>query len=261
MNRLAVLVILLSWSLVAAAIGVDPAAKSITISLTVEPPSLDSSHTEDTTSGFILNLTNEALVRIGPHGRVVPGVADRWKLGEKDATFYLRPNAKWADGKPVTAHDFVFAWRRLVNPRTGAAGSTFFAHLLKNGHDILAGKKPMDSLGVEAIDDHTLHVELSQPAPYLLTVLTGTAYMPLRKDFVEAQGGQYASGAKHLLSNGPFRMVSWIHNGSMVLVKNDQYWDAKDIRLNEIRVGYITADTRSLFNLYKRRSEVFLNGR
>ena len=253
MKKLLVFALLASWSLMAAAVGVDPAARSITLSLTVEPPNLDSSHTEDTTSGFILNLTNEGLVRIGPHGEVVPGVAERWKLGNEEATFYLRPDARWADGKPVTAQDFVYAWRRLVNPKTGAAGSTYFAYVLKNATAILAGKKPVASLGVQAIDAQTLHVTLSRPVPYLLTVLTGTAYMPLRKDFVEAQHGRYAADAKNLLSDGPFKLVSWVHSGSMTLVKNDQYWDSKDIKLNRIRIGYITADTRSLFNLYKSK--------
>lgn len=253
MNKLLIGMFLVAWSLAAGAAGVDPAADSITLSLGVEPPSLDSSHTEDTTSGFILNLTNEGLVRIGPHGEVVPGVAERWKLGTTDATFYLRPDARWADGKPVTAQDFVYAWRRLVNPQTGAAGSTYFAYVLKNADDILAGRKPVDSLGVDAIDDHTLHVTLSRPVPYILTVLTGTAYMPLRQDFIEAQQGRYGADAKNLLSDGPFKLISWVHNGSMVLVKNDQYWDKQNIKLKEIRIGYITSDTRSLFNLYKSK--------
>lgn len=253
MRKLSAIVVLMLWSLTAIAVGVNPATDSITLSLGVEPPNLDSSHTEDTTSGFILDLTNEGLVRVGRHGQIVPGVAERWKLGKESATFYLRPNARWADGKPVTAQDFVYAWRRLVNPKTGAAGSTYFAYVLKNATAILAGKKPVDSLGVRAVNAHTLQVTLSRPVPYILMVLAGTAYMPLRKDFVLAQHGHYAANAKNLLSNGPFKLVSWVHNGSMLLVKNNQYWDRKAIKLKEIRIGYITSDSRALFNLYKSK--------
>ncbi|HKI74393.1 MAG TPA: peptide ABC transporter substrate-binding protein [Pseudomonadales bacterium] len=251
MKQLLTIIVLLSWSLVATAGGVDTAAKKITLSLPTEPPNLDSSHTEDTTSGFVLSFTNEGLIRIGPHGEIIPAVADHWEMGDKEVTFHLRPDARWDDGKPIRAQDFVYSWRRLVNPKTGARGSTFFAYVIKNADDILAGRKPPESLGVEAIDDHTLRVTLSRPVPYILTVLTGTAYFPLRQDFVEAQHGRYGADAKNLMSDGAFKLVSWIHNGSIVLKKNPQYWDKKDIKLNEVDIGYITSDTRSLFNLYK----------
>lgn len=251
MTRFMIAWLLMASCVLASAAGVEPEAKRITLALTVEPPSLDTSHTEDTTSGFILRFIGEGLVNIDRRGRPVPAVAVRWRVTDQDATFWLRPDARWSDGKPVTAHDFVYAWRRLVNPATGGAGSTFFAYVIKNAEDILAGKKPVDSLGVNAIDDHTLHVTLSRPVPYLLNVLSGTAYWPLRQDFVEAQKGRYAADAANMISNGPFKLVSWTHNASLVMKKNDLYWDSKDIKLNEVDVGYITSDTRSLFNLYK----------
>jgi oligopeptide transport system substrate-binding protein len=110
---------------------------------------------------------------------------------------------------------------------------------------------PPDKLGVTAIDDYTLEVRLSQPTPYLLTVLAGTAYMPLRREFVEAQQDRYGADAKNLLSNGPFQLDDWIHNASMTLSKNQQYWASNTVKLSNIDIGYITSDTRSLFNLYK----------
>lgn len=231
--------------------GVDPEAGSVTLSLNQEPPSLDTSLSEDTTSGLILRFTNEPLVRIDRRGNVLPGVAESWELEPRRATFTLRADAKWSDGKPVTAHDFVFAFRRLVDPKTAAAGSTFFAYVLENAEAIMDGHMPPSSLGVEALDDRTLRLHLSRPVPYLLDVMNGTAYMPLRQDFVEAQAGRHGADAANLLSNGPFKLDRWVHSASMALTRNPHYWNSEDVSLNQVDIGYITADTRSLLNLFK----------
>jgi oligopeptide transport system substrate-binding protein len=196
---------------------------------------------------------NEGLVGIGKRGVIVPGVAESWELGVNQAVFHLRKNARWADGSIVTAGDFVYAWRRLVDPKTGAGGSTFFVYVLQNAEAILAGTKPPTSLGVEAIDDFTLKVKLSRPVPYLLTVLSGTAYMPLNRRFVKAQEGRLGADAENLLSNGPFKMDSWIHNSSIKMSRNQDYWDSDTIGLNSLDVGYITSDVRSLLNVYKSK--------
>ncbi|MCB1693421.1 MAG: peptide ABC transporter substrate-binding protein [Pseudomonadales bacterium] len=248
---IAAMMLAASWHLPALAAGVDPANNSITISLTQEPPNLDSSISEDTTSSQILRLTNEALVSVDRRGDPIPAVAESWEQSPTQVTFHLRADAKWADGVPVKAADFVYAWRRLVDPETAARGSTFYANAIKNAQAIIEGKMPPESLGVHAADDRTLVVELSRPVPFILSVLSGTAYMPLRQDFVEAQQGRYGADAAHLLSNGPFKLDKWVHNASMVLTKNDEYWDRDNVKLDQIDVGYITSDQRSLLNLYK----------
>jgi oligopeptide transport system substrate-binding protein len=244
-------ILALSGAVSVFAAGVDENANSITIALRVEPPNLDSSLTEDTTSSMILRLTNEGLTHIDRRGHVEPGVAESWELGELDATFHLRDTAVWADGKPVTAHDFVFSWQRLVDPQTGAAGSTFFAYMFENGEAILNGEKPKETLGVRALDDRTLHVRLSRPVPYLLDVLSGSGYLPIRRDFYEAQEGRFGADAKNMLANGPFIMKSWIHNSSIDVIKNPSYWNAESVPLDRLQVGYITSDVRALLNLYK----------
>ncbi len=230
--------------------GIDSENSRIALSLAVEPPNLDSSLSTDTTSSLILGLITEGLVVTNRRGGVDPGIADHWETNGLETTFWLR-DAVWSDGKPVTAHDFVYAFRRLVNPATGASGSTFFAYILKNAVAIMAGKKPVDSLGVEAVDNKTLKVTLSRPAPYFLTVLSSTAYRPLREDFVTAQSGQHGSDPEHLLFNGPFVLETWIHSASLRLRKNQKYWDTENVHLNELDFGYITSDTRALLNLYK----------
>lgn len=235
----------------AAAAGVDRDNNRISIALQSEPPSLDSSLVQDTTSGSILVLIQEALVRVSPRGEILPGAAERWEVGDQEIIFHLREDARWQDGKPVTAHDFVFAWRRLVTPETGAAGSAFFAYVLDNAEAILKGEMPPTALGVEAVSDHTLKVTLSQPAPYALNVFSGNPYAPQREDFFKVQNGRYGAEAENLLANGPFIMESWVHNASIVLRRNPHYWNADDIRLDGIDVGYITSDVRSLLNVYK----------
>lgn len=234
-------------------IGVDVENESITVSLQTEPPNLDSSLSEDTTSGFVLRLVGEGLVRAGKRGEMVPGVAESWELGANQAIFHLRQDARWANGRVITARDFVYSWRRLVDPKTAASGSTFFAYVIQNAEAILAGKMPVDSLGVEAIDDFTLKVKLSRPVPYLLAVLSGTAYFPLSKKFVEAQQGRFGADAENMLSNGPFVLESWVHNSSIKLSRNQDYWDSENIHLTSLDVGYITSDVRSLLNIYKSK--------
>lgn len=230
--------------------GVDPEQNAITVSLGTEPPSLDSSLSEDGVSGFVLAAVNEGLVRLDRRRRIAPGVAEKWEVTDTHATFWLRANARWSDGSPVTAQDFVYAWRRLVDPKTGASGSTFFAYVLENGKSILAGDKPVQSLGVEAVDDKTLKVTLSGPIPYLLDVLLGSAYYPLKKEFVEAQQGKYGAEADRILFNGPFMLKSWQHGASLELVANPFYWNKEKISLKSMKVGYITSDTRALLNLF-----------
>ncbi|MFT7687925.1 MAG: oligopeptide transport system substrate-binding protein, partial [Candidatus Azotimanducaceae bacterium] len=231
--------------------GIDSEKSQITLSLTSEPPNLDSSLSTDTVSNLILRMTNERLVEMDKRGKIIPGVAESWTKEGLEVTFFLREDAKWSDGVPVTAHDFVYAIRRLVDPLTAADGSTFFAYIIDNALEILAGEKPPEELGVHAVNDRVLKVRLSKPTPYYLTVFTFVPYGPLRESFVRAQNGRFAADAKNTLSNGPYILDSWIHAASLSLKKNPNYWNAQEINLNRIDFGYITSDTRSLLNLYK----------
>ena len=242
---------ILMVSSLATAAGIDRDRNAITISLQSEPPNLDSSLSQDTTSGSILVLIQEGLVRSGERGEILPAVAASWEASDLEITFHLREDGFWQDGVPVVAEDFAYAWRRLVDPTTGASGSAFFAYVLNNAEEIMRGELPPEALGVEALDDRTLKVTLSRPVPYLLNVLAGTSYYPLRQDFVEAQQGRYGADAANLLANGPYTLESWVHNSSITLKRNPRYWLSEEIRLDEIDVGYITSDVRSLLNVYK----------
>lgn len=232
--------------------GIDPDGNAITISIDTEPPSLDSAIAEDTLSRDLIGLMNEGLVRLDSRLNILPGVAERWEQDGRTVRFFLRSDAVWEDGTPVTAHDFVYAWRRLVNPETGASGSTSYVWMIENGTEILKGELPPDQLGVRAINDRHLEVDLTTPAPFFTEIVAGVPYFPLKQSFVEATGEKFAAEPSRLLANGPFRLTGWVHGASLRFERNPSYWGSdQEISLSSIDVGYVTSDNRTLLNLFK----------
>jgi oligopeptide transport system substrate-binding protein len=213
-----------------------------------EPPQLDSTKATDTVSLFLLGHLMEGLTRYGRNGEIIPGIAERWEIRERSATFHLR-QAKWADGKPVTAHDFVFAWRTVVDPKT-ASQYAFIMYPVKNAEAVNAGKLPPSALGVSALDDRTLEVELERPCGYFLGLTAFGTFMPVREDFYAARPNRFAADAGDLLSNGPFVLERWVHGAEMTLTKNPHYWDAGRIQLDRIEIPYTTTDTNARYNLF-----------
>lgn len=226
--------------------------QSVVMSLSTEPPDLNSMRSTDTVSGQILGHTNEGLTRYNKNLETVGGVAEKWELSDKTATFFLRKNAKWSDGKPVTAHDFVFSWRTVVDPKT-ASQYAFIFYPIKNAEKINQGKMPTSDLGVEAKDDFTLKVTFEKPCGYFIKLTSFPTYFPVREDFYNAQNGRYAADAKNLISNGPFVITSWVHGASLRLEKNPHYWDKDSIKLEMIDFPYILADPKARFELFKNK--------
>ena len=162
----------------------------------------------------------------GPDGKVLPGVAASWdNEGNQTFTFHLRPDARWSNGDPVRAADFVHGWRKLVDPRE-AATFAWFAQLARfdKVDDIVAGKLAPDALGVEAVDDHTLKVTLSQPVPYFLSLLTHPSLSPLHQASMEQYGNQWTQPGK-LVGNGAFVLSHRVVNEKLELTPNPYYWD------------------------------------
>jgi len=231
------------------ATSVNYDSQTITLALSQEPPQLNGMKATDSVSIFVLSHVMEGLVRYDRHGDIVPGVAKRWQISDTDATFWLRHDARWSDGSPVTAKDFIFAWQNALDPRT-ASEYAFILYPIKNAEAINNGKLPPSALGATAIDDYTIHVELAHPTAYFLKLGAFVTYFPVKKSFFEQQGDSYAADADDMLYNGPFKLTSWVHGASMKMVKNDMYWNKDDIKLNAIDVDYITSDTRARLNLF-----------
>ena len=222
----------------------------VRLAMAEEPPQLDSTRATDQVSNFVLGHVMEGLTKYGKAGDIVPGVAERWELGERRATFHLRPDARWADGSPVTAHDFVFAWRTAVDPKT-ASEYAFILYPVKNAEAISQGKLPTTALGVRAKDDRTLDVELERPTGIFLGLTAFTTYLPLKQSFYEARPGRYAADAQDLLSNGPFVLAEWVHAARLVLQKNPRYWDAAHVAIERIEAPFFTQDPSTRYNLFK----------
>ncbi len=234
-----------------AAHGIDYSRKSISVNMTEEPRNMDPQKAQDTVAFKVLGHVLEGLTRLDPQGNPVPAQAESWQqISPTKYTFKLRANAVWSDGKPVTANDFVFAWRHGVDQKT-ASLYAFILFNIKNAEKINKGEAKLDTLGVKALDSKTLEVELERPTAYFLRLVAFGTFMPAREDFVKAAGEKYAADADKMLYNGPFVLAEWKHNSSMKLVKNEKYWNAANIHLNEINMPYLIRDQNSEFNMFK----------
>jgi oligopeptide transport system substrate-binding protein len=252
---LAALLAALGWAVTltgsgAAGYALDFEARTVTTSVRNEPPNLDSTRSTDVESYNILHTVMEGLLRYDVNSNLEPGVAERWEIDGTRATFWLRPNARWSDGKPVTAHDFVFAWRRAVDPET-ASQYAFLMYPVKNGGAINRGEMPLEALGVRAAADLVLEVELENPIAYFHKLTAAQTYFPIREDFFESRNGRYAADAQELLYNGPFRITRWVHGASLRMEKNEQYWEKDKIWLNAIDIAYMTRDANARLNLFQ----------
>lgn len=191
-----------------------------------EVASLDPHKTEGVPeSNIILNLL-DGLVNTDNAGNVVPGVAESWQNQQgKVWIFTLRNNAKWSDGKPVTAHDFVYSWRRLADPKTASPYASYLqaAHFT-NIDNVLDGNMPPDQLGVKALDDRHLQITLSEPVPYLVAMLAHTAMKPVYAPAIK-QWGEAWTRPGHYVGNGAYTLSDWVVNEKIVLKRNPLYWN------------------------------------
>ncbi|EPY7704016.1 peptide ABC transporter substrate-binding protein [Bacillus cereus group sp. Bc222] len=215
-----------------------------------EIPTMDVSKSTDTLGSQILGNTMEGLYRLDKDNKPIPAAAESSMKSEdgKKYTFKLRKDAKWSNGDPVTAKDFVYAWQRLLDKNT-AAEYAFIAYYIKNGEAINKGEKPLTDLGAKAVDDYTLEVELEKPVPYFLNLMAFPSYYPLNEKFVKEKGDKFGLEADTTLYNGPFVMASWKHEQGWQLKKNDKYWDNKTVKLEEINYS-VVKEVATKVNLY-----------
>ena len=231
--------------------AVDAKTRTIRLVCPAEPPTLDSARVTSGIEFHILGHVMEGLGRYDAGNRVVPGVAKDWRIEGTEATFHLRPEARWSDGSPVTAHDFVFAWRRALDPAT-ASQYAYILYPVANAKAVNEGRLPLEALGIQAIDDRTLTVTLERPNTlHFETLLAFPTYLPARRPFVQAKGERYGANAEDILYNGPFVVAKWVHGASLRLERNPHYWDSQSIQLNVIDMPYMTSDTRVAVNLFR----------
>ncbi len=200
-----------------------------------EPETLDPHRAQSVTASNVIRDLYEGLVGTEPDGSLTPGAAQRWDISGdgKTYTFYLRPNARWSNGEPVTADDFVYGLRRCVDPATGSA----YAEILKpiqNAEEIVAGKLKPDALGALAADKHTLIVQLKAPTPYFLGMLAHTSSFPAHRKSIEQHGDQFTRPGRHV-TNGAYQIKEWVTNSYILIERNPHYWDNANTRLDFVR--------------------------
>lgn len=183
------------------------------------------------------NLTRdlfEALTANDSDGKIVPGVAESWKQTEATTwVFKLRKNAKWSNGDPITADDFVYGIRRFVDPKTASTYAATYGVFLLNGAAVVKGEKPPTDIGVKAIDKFTLEVKTAFPVSFLPDVMSNNNLGPVHKASLEKNGKEWTKPGL-LVSNGAYVLKDWQVNNRVVLEKNPQYWDAANVQLTKV---------------------------
>lgn len=208
----------------------------------VEMASMDHHLASDGLSFETIGATIEGLYGVDGAGTPIPAIAESYEVSEDglNYTFYLRKEAKWSNGDPVTAKDFVFAWRRLVDPVI-ASEYNFIMDIasVKNASKVISGELKTDELGVKAVDDNTLEVNLEVPVPYFISLMSFPSFFPMNEKFVTEKGDQYAMTPDDLLANGPFKMVEWNRGYGFKLDKNPDYYDASSVKIDGVDIRII----------------------
>ncbi|MGI9949383.1 ABC transporter substrate-binding protein [Vibrio hyugaensis] len=200
-----------------------------------EVATIDPHKSQGVPESHVIRDLLEGLVNQNADGDTIPGVAESWETTDnKTFTFHLRKDAKWSNGDPVTAQDFVYSWQRAVDPATASPYSWYMEYTkMKNAKDIVAGKKDKSELGVKATDDHTLVVELDSAVPYFVMMMGHTTTKPVHKATIEKYGDQWTK-PEHFVGNGAYVVDKWVVNERLVLKRNELYWDNDKTVLNKV---------------------------
>ncbi|MGF1736042.1 ABC transporter substrate-binding protein [Photobacterium satsumensis] len=200
-----------------------------------EVASLDPHKTEGVPESHVIRDLLEGLVNQDENGNTVPGVAESWETTDnRTFTFHLRKDAKWSNGDPVTAHDFVYSFKRAVDPATASPYSWYLEMTtMKNADDIIAGKADKNTLGVSATDDNTLVIELEQAVPYFVKMMGHTTVKPVNRKVVEKFGDNWTK-PENFVGNGAYTLDNWVVNERIVLTRSENYWDNENTVINKV---------------------------
>lgn len=238
------------------------AAQEIYYSAAAEPVSLDPTKQVDGSSSSWLGHMFEGLMTHDQDGKLVPGSAERYEASadKKVWTFWIRKNAQWHDGKAVSAKDFEFAFKRLVDPQY-ASVYAFIAMTagMQNADAIIAGKLPKEQLGVKALDDVRLQVTLDKPVVYFDELMSFQSFYPVRQDLVEKYGSTFAIDPASVIGNGPFKMAHWEKEHSLRIEKAANYWNAAAITITAIESPSMIKDAQADYNNYATKGLDYLS--
>ena len=243
-----------------AAAGESGAASSVEAStddlnVMVETPveSLDPQQATDGTSFEVIADYTDGLMQMDAEGKPINAIAKDYKVSDDGLTytFTLRDDAKWSNGEPVTAKDFVFGWQRAVDPAVASEYNYMLSDIgqVKNAADIIGGKKDKSELGVKAVDDTTLEVQLNVPVSYFLSLMYFPTFYPVNEEFFNSVGDQFATSPDTTLSNGAFVLDDYQPAATAFhLTKNADYWDADRIQLSGLQYQVIQDSQQALMS-------------
>src|SRR5690625_6340128 len=216
----------------------------LNLSTTADFTSLDIHHASDAPSFDALYQISAGLIGFDKEGNFIPNIAADDPEVNDDLTVYtftIRDDAEWENGDPVTANDFVYSWKRAVNPDTASEYAFIYENAeILNAAEIMNPDSDLygqvDELGIEALDEKTLQVTLEKATPYFVTLMSFPPFFPLNEEFVENLGDDYATTVDNLLSNGPFKLTKWNMGEGWTYEKNDTYWNADDVQMETVNV-------------------------
>ncbi|RUS48449.1 ABC transporter substrate-binding protein [Cohnella sp. AR92] len=227
------------------------------MNLSSEPPTLDPALAQDSVSFTVLTGLYEGLTRKDSTGKVIPGVAETWDISDdqKTYTFHLRKDAKWSNGDPVTAHDFEYAWKRVLDPNQNPASPyAYQLYYVKNAQNYnIAADNPNhitdpEQVGVKATDDYTLVVQLENPTPYFLSITSFWTTYPVHSSAKD--NAAWAAEANTMITNGPFKITTWKHGNEIDLVPNENYYAKDEIKLSKVHFVMVSNSSTEL-QMYK----------
>lgn len=223
--------------------------------ITQDITTLDTALITDAVSSDVAGQTFEGLYSIDKNDKVTLGVAKETPQksnGGKTLTINLRKDAKWSNGDPVTAHDFVYAWRKVVDPKT-ASEFAYIMSDIKNADLVNTGKKTLNSLGIKALNKYKLQIDLERPVPYINELLALSTFYPQDAKIAKKYGKKYGTNAERAVYNGPFKVTNWQVEDKIQLVKNNQYWDKKSVKLDKVNYK-VLKDQQAGASLYDTNS-------
>ncbi|OOS25082.1 peptide ABC transporter substrate-binding protein [Moraxella pluranimalium] len=213
-----------------------PAGKDTLIIVNgTEHATLDPTKSQDTTSSAIIRQMFEGLVMTDQEGKTVPGLATKWETTDNKVWKFTLRDAKWSNGDAITAHDAVYALRRLVDPATGAYYASYLGDAkVLNAEAVATGKAPLDQLGVKALDDKTLEITLTEAVPYFVDMLALPVTFPVPQKAVEAHGDKWVS-AENIVVSGAYKLLEDVVGSHVTLVKNPEYYDAAKATIEKVQ--------------------------
>ena len=230
-----------------------PDADMVTVDLRADVPDMNPTTTSDATSADILRMTTAGLYKLDENDQPVPDLAEETTVSEDGLTytFKLRKDAKWNNGDPVTAHDFVYAWTIAMKKETASVYGFILYNNIKNGDKFFAGECKEEDLGCKALDDYTLEVTFNTPLAYALNLFAFQSYLPVNQKIYEAAGknadgtSMYNKDVDTMAYNGPYYISEWVHDDHITLTKNEDFYDADSIKIPKIKYTMMTdANTR-----------------